>query len=141
MPDPRLAPNEQVLHNIKPARQTYNKEHLMLFALGAVLMAGILFAVGNPFPWTGVVGAAFAIFIRWFYVASEAMDVVWVLTNQRLTGPSERSVPLNSIKTVRTIFSAVQVVTNSGDKYMIKYLPDPDQVATRILAARDGASR
>ncbi len=139
MPDPRLRDNETVLYEIKSSRSTYNKEHLILFLLGAVLMSGVLFAVGNPFPWTGVVGAAFAIFIRWFYVASEAMGIVWTVTNQRVFGPSERSIPLASIKDVRSIFSAAQIITHSGDKYMLKYLEAPKAVINQIISARDKA--
>jgi len=122
---------------IRADRRTYNREHMVLFVLGAVLMYGVLVFVGNPFPWTGIVGAAFAIFIRWFYVASEAMDVVWILTDTRLTGPAERSIPLASIKTVRSLFSAVQVITHTGDKYMLKYLADPQGTVNAILSARD----
>jgi hypothetical protein len=118
-------------------RRTYNREHVVLFVLGAVLMYGVLMFVGNPFPWTGIVGAAFAIFIRWFYVASEAMNVVWTLTDTHLIGPSERSIPLASIKTVRNLFSAVQVITHTGDKYMLKYLADPEGTVNAILSARD----
>ncbi len=139
MSDPQLSPNETVLQEIKPNRTTYNKEHLILFLLGAVIMSGVLMAVDNPFPWTGVVGAAFAIFIRWFYVASEAMDTVWTVTNQRVFGPSERSIPLADIKDVRSIFSAAQIITHSGDKYMIKYLEAPKTVINQIISARDKA--
>ncbi|WP_457649960.1 hypothetical protein [Profundibacter sp.] len=122
---------------IRASRAAYNREHVVLFLIGAIGMYFVLWAVGNPFPWTGIVGAAFAIFIRWFYVASEAMDVVWTLTDTHLIGPSERSIPLASIKTVRSLFSAVQVITHTGDKYMLKYLADPEGTVNAILAARD----
>ncbi|MCK4712178.1 MAG: hypothetical protein KAT26_04795 [Marinosulfonomonas sp.] len=122
---------------IRANRAAYNREHVVLFFIGAALMYGVLVAVGNPFPWTGIVGAVFAIFIRWIYVASEAMDVVWTLTGKRLTGPSERSIPLASIKTVRTLFSAVQVITHTGDKYMLKYLADTQATVDAIIKARD----
>lgn len=132
------APNdEQQILTVTADRTAYNREHVVLFFIGAALMYGVLVAVGNPFPWTGIVGAVFAIFIRWFYVASEAMDVVWTLTDKRLTGPAERSIPLSSIKTVRTLFSAVQVITHTGDKYMLKYLANPQATVETILNARD----
>jgi len=137
MSDTNTANTEQLVQEITASRAAYNREHLVLFFIGAVLMYGVLVAVGNPFPWTGIVGAVFAIFIRWIYVASEAMDVVWTLTNKRLTGPAERSIPLSSIKDVRTLFSAVQVITHSGDKYMLKYLADPKSMVDVILNARD----
>ena len=122
---------------IRASRAAYNREHVVLFLIGAIGMYFVLWVVGNPFPWTGIVGAAFAIFIRWFYVASEAMDVVWTLTDTHLIGPSERSIPLASIKNVRSLFSAVQVITHTGDKYMLKYLADPEGTVNAILAARD----
>jgi len=137
MTSPPLTPNEHLIQSITASRAAYNREHVVLFFIGAALMYGVLWAVGNPFPWTGIVGAVFAIFIRWFYVASEAMDVVWTLTDTHLTGPAERSIPLTSIKNVRTLFSAVQVITHSGDKYMLKYLADPEAMVDVILNARD----
>lgn len=129
--------DDQPIQSITADRAAYNREHVVLFFIGAALMYVVLWAAGNPFPWTGIVGAVFAIFIRWIYVASEAMDVVWTLTEKRLTGPAERSIPLTSIKTVRTLFSAVQVITHSGDKYMLKYLADPKRTVDLILKSRD----
>jgi len=132
-----MSTEEHIILTIQADRRAYNREHVVLFLIGAVGMYGILWAVGNPFPWTGIVGAAFAIFIRWFYVASEAMNVVWTLSDTHLTGPAERSIPLASIKTVRSLFSAVQVITHNGDKYMLKYLADPEGTVNAILSAHD----
>ena len=137
MSDAISSDNNTVILEIAASRAAYNREHVVLFFIGAALMYGVLMAVGNPFPWTGIVGAAFAIFIRWIYVASEAMDVVWTLTKTHLIGPAERSIPLASIKTARRLFSAVQVITVTGDKYMLKYLPDPDATINTILNTRD----
>ena len=137
MSDAVSSDNNTVILEITASRAAYNREHVVLFFIGAALMYGVLMAVGNPFPWTGIVGAAFAIFIRWIYVASEAMDVVWTLTKTHLKGPAERSIPLTSIKTARRLFSAVQVITVTGDKYMLKYLPDPDATINTILNTRD----
>ena len=132
-----FSPNKHPILSITASRAAYNREHVVLFLIGAIGMYFVLWAIGNPFPWTGIIGAAFAIFIRWFYVASEAMDVVWTLTDTHLIGPSERSIPLASIKTVRSLFSAVQVITHTGDKYMLKYLADPEGTVNAILSARD----
>lgn len=132
-----LNPDEHLILSITADKATYNREHVVLFFIGAAVMYAVLWAVGNPFPWTGIVGAVFAIFIRWFYVASEAMDVVWTLTDKRLTGPAERSIPLTSIKTARTLFSAAQIITHTGDKYMLKYLADPETTIKTILTTRD----
>ena len=137
MSDTDASNDEQLVQEITASRAAYNREHVVLFFIGAAGMYFVLWAIGNPFPWTGIVGAVFAIFIRWIYVASEAMDVVWTLTDKRLTGPSERSIPLTSIKTARTLFSPVQVVTHSGDKYMLKYLTYPQSTVDMILKTRD----
>ncbi len=117
-------------------RAAYNKEHLVLLMIGAAGMYWALWLIGNPYPWTGIVGAVFAIFIRWFYVASEAMSVVWRLSPTHLSGPAERSIPLADIETVRTLFSAVQVITRRGDKYLIKYQADSQATMDAILKAR-----
>ena len=129
--------SDNIILKITASRDAYNREHVVLFFIGAALMYGVLWAIGNPFPWTGIVGAIFAIFIRWWYVASEALDVVWELSKTHLTGPAERSIPLSSIKEARTLFSAVQVITHTGDKYMLKYLADTEGTVSAILAARD----
>lgn len=131
-------PNETVLLEIRPDRRVYNLEHAILAVMGAGLMYGVLVYVGNPFPWTGIVGSFIAIFIRWIYVASEAMDNVWILTEKRLYGPSERSIPLAAIDQARKLFTATQIITDDGEKYMIKYLPTPKETAAKILAARNG---
>ncbi len=131
-------PNETVTMEIRPDRSVYNREHAIIALIGAALMYGVLMYVGNPFPWTGIVGSFIAIFIRWIYVASEAMDNVWILTEKRLYGPSERSIPLGDIAQARSLFSATQIITDDGEKYMIKYLADPKGVAEQILATRNG---
>ena len=68
--------------------------------------------------------------------SSEALSDRWRLTKTRLIGPGGRILPLSSIQTVRPILGAVQVITRSGDKHLIKYLADPDAVADRIARAR-----
>ena len=130
-------PDADVVFKITADRRAYNKEHLVLMMIGAAGMYWLLWAIGNPHPWTGIVGAVFAIFVRWIYVASEAMGVVWNVTKTHLSGPSERKIPLASIKKTRTLFSAVQVITHNGDKYMLKYLANTDATVTAILKARD----
>ena len=133
---PALNPGEKVLARFQSARGTYIREHVILAALGSVIMVAGLMALGNPYPWTGVVGAVLAIAIRGFYVASEQLGFVWTLTDQRLIGPTEAAIPLDRIKTVNTVFTAAQVVTEDGHKYLIKYLPDAKAVRQAILDAR-----
>ncbi len=133
--DTGTAAGEQVLARFQGNRGTYIREHVMLAALGAVIMSGVLVAIANPYPWTGVVGSVAAIALRGFYVASEQLGHVWTLTDRRLIGPSERAIPLAQIRTVNTIFSAAQVVTQAGDKYLIKYQADPARVKQTIMEA------
>ncbi len=130
-----LKPGERVLTRFKASRNTYIREHVMLAALGAVIMSGGLIAIGNPYPWTGVVGSVFAISIRGFYAASEQLAFVWTLTNQRLIGPAERDISLSRIKVVNTMFSAAQVVTHNGEKYLLRYQRDAAATKAAILQA------
>jgi len=132
-PLPALADGETLVATFTGSRQTYIKEHVMLAALGSVGAVAILMAMGNPHSWTGVVGAVLAIGIRGVYVASEQIGMTWQLTDRRLITPSGMSVPRGEIDKVRTIFSAAQVVTRKGEKFMIKYQSDPRDVANRIM--------
>ncbi len=124
MSELELRKGEKVLASFPADRATYIREHVILAALGAVVMSAVLMAIDNPYPWTGVVGSVIAIGIRGFYAASEQLSFVWTLTNQRLVGPAERDIPLHEIKVVNTLFSAAQVVTHRGDKYLLKYQAD-----------------
>jgi hypothetical protein len=135
MPDPlpALADDETLVARFTGNLTTYIKEHVMLAALGSVGAAGVLIAMDNPHYWTGPVGAVFAIAVRGVYVASEQVGMTWQLTNRRLITPAGVSVPRGEIEQVRTIFSAAQVITRKGDKYMIKYQPDPKAVAETIM--------
>lgn len=130
-----MTPDADIRARFAPDRATYIREHVLLAALGAVGASGILVAIGNPYPWTGLVGAVLAIAARGVYVASEQLGLVWSLTDTALVAPDGRRLPLTEVAAVRRIFSAVQVVTRSGDKHMLRYLADPAAVRTRIEAA------
>jgi hypothetical protein len=126
-------------------------------AAGAMLAGmGILWAVGNPHLWTGAVGGLTAIALRAWYVSDEELALDWTLTATHLEGPSRRPmddgapagpawrVALTEIALVRTVGQFVQIVTQGGDKHLMKYLADPRGVVARIEAARattrDGAA-
>ena len=66
------------------------------------------------------------------------MAEIWRLTNRRLLGPAGRIVPLSSLKLARPFFGAVQLVTQTGDKHLIKYQADVAETLARIDAARPG---
>ncbi|WP_439109840.1 hypothetical protein [Lentibacter sp.] len=128
-----------IIATFPPARSTYIREHIMLAAIGSLLLSGILFYVGNPHPWTGVVGSVLAIGARGAYAMSEQLGMVWKLSATKLIGPDDRVIPLGDVADAKTLFSALQVITQSGDKYLIKYQADPAAGAAKIIAARDAA--
>ncbi|WP_421701692.1 hypothetical protein [Aliiroseovarius sp.] len=136
---PNLEPGETLLASFSGNRTTYIKEHVMLAALGSVLMSGVLVYMGNPHAWTGVVGAVGAIAVRGFYVAKEQLGFTWHLTDRRLIGPGERSISLTNVDKVNTIFSAAQVVTRTGDKYLLKYQEDTARTKAEIERAAAAA--
>ncbi|MCP5037261.1 MAG: hypothetical protein GY945_06635 [Rhodobacteraceae bacterium] len=137
MSKPNLVVGENLITSFQGNRATYIREHILLAALGSLLMAGGLMVMGNPHAWTGVVGAVLAIGARGIYVANEQLGFVWHLTNRRLIGPGDRNIMLSQIAKVRHIFSAIQVVTESGDKHLIKYQGDVEAVKAAILTAAE----
>jgi hypothetical protein len=98
-------------------------------------VAVFLWAVGNADVWVALIAGPVAIAVRGGYLASEELSVVWELTDRSLNGPG-RNLLLSDIETVRTIGSAAQVITRSGDKHLMKYMADPKAVAARIEEQR-----
>ena len=136
MTGPILLDGEKLIGTFTPDRATYWRGHvIMAVVLGAV--AGlVLLWQANPYPVMGPIGAGLAIAIRAAYVASEALTDLWYLTDRRLIGPRGVVVPRPRIKTARPFFGSVQIITDSGDKHLIKYLADPATDAARITGAR-----
>lgn len=135
-PTTALEPGERRLETFRGDRATYWREHAWLAAIAMAAGMGILWALGNPHVWTGAVGGLLAIAVRAFYLASDETRMEWWLTDARLLGPGTRAIALGNITTVRGLFSAVQVVTVTGDKYLLKYQADPKTVIAAIDAAR-----
>jgi hypothetical protein len=120
----------------KPDMPTYIRAHTVMTAFA---MAGgmlILWLIDNPHIWTGAIGGFAAVAIRGWYMADEIMDEVWTMNSTSLTGPYERKARLDEITKVRMVFGSVQIITQSGDKHLIKYQPDPKAVIQQINAAR-----
>jgi len=138
-PTTPLAEGEEVLHSFHPDRATYWRDHAWLAAAAMAIGMAILWVMGNPHVWTGAVGGLAAVAVRAFYVASDEMQARWDLTDRRLLGPQTRAVLLTDIARVRTLGSAVQIVTQSGDKHLLKYQPDRDATRQRIQTAMTGA--
>ncbi|MGP6087237.1 hypothetical protein [Antarctobacter jejuensis] len=119
-----------------PDRATYIRSHWVMAAVAMAAGMAILWAVGNPHVWTGAVGGLAAVAIRGWYLMDEELGHLWHLTDQELEGPHDRRVPLNQIDKLRTVGTAVQVITNTGDKHLIKFQADPQATIARIDAAR-----
>ncbi|WP_136441819.1 hypothetical protein [Pacificoceanicola onchidii] len=116
----------------RPDRQTYIQSHL---TLAAVAMAGgmlILWIAGNPHVWTGAIGGLAAVAIRGWYLMDEALGEAWTMDETTLNGPGGRIVRLSDLANVKKIGSAVQLITKSGDKHLIKFQGDPEGVVARI---------
>lgn len=117
-------------------RGAYIRSHTWL---AAAAMAGamlILWIAGNPYVWTGAPAGLAAIVVRGWYLASEELAVVWELDGDRLTGPGGRQIALGQIELVRSLGSMVQVITQAGDKHLIKYQADPAATIATIERAR-----
>jgi 4-hydroxybenzoate polyprenyltransferase len=117
-------------------RTAYIRSHTWLAALGMGGAMALLWVMGSPHIWTGAPAGLAAIVLRGWYLASEELNAVWQIDGDTLTGPGERRIPLGQIKTVRAMGSFVQIITQSGDKHLIKYQADPAITITAIERAR-----
>ena len=104
----------------------------------AVIAGAALVYGGNSAPWVGPAAAVLAIGLRAAYLRSEALAEDWKLTNRRLIGPGGRIVPLSSLKLARPFLGAVQLVTQGGDKHLIKYQANPAATVAAIEQAKAG---
>lgn len=127
--------DEPVLAEFRADRLVYWKSHLVMAVVLGTAAGLFLLWQGNPFPVAGPIGAVIAIAARAAYLASEALSDRWLLTHRRLIGPAGRVIPLAQLRLARPFFGAVQIVTLSGDKHLMKYLADPQAAARRILDA------
>ncbi len=135
MTQPVLSEGESLIATFTPDRAAYWRGHvIMAVALGAAVGLFLLWQ-GNPYPVMGPVGAGLAIAVRAAYVASEALNDLWYLTDRRLIGPRGLIVPRSQIATSRPFLGSVQITTRTGDKHLIKYLADPASDAARITDA------
>jgi hypothetical protein len=134
VPTTPLRQGERVVESFHPDKQAYLWAHVWLAVAAMALGMAILWAIGNPYVWTGGVGGLAAVGLRGWYVASDELNVRWDLTNRRLLGPQSRAVPLPEIDKLRTLGSAVQIVTKGGDKHLLKFQADPAETKARIKA-------
>jgi predicted DNA repair protein MutK len=130
-----LLEGEKVVQEFRPDRAVYWRSHLVMAVILGTVAGLILMWQANPYPVVGPVAAILAIGARAAFVQSEAMGEVWRLTERRLLGPGGRAIPLAQLQTARPFMGAVQVVTSTGDKHLIRYQADPAATAARLLAA------
>lgn len=128
-------PMTQTTQSFRADRMTYWRDHAWMAALAVAIGMGVLWAMGNPYVWTGAIGGLAAVAVRAFYLASDEANAEWVLTDTDLIGPDNRRVPLAEIDRLRSLGSAVQIITRSGDKHLMKYLADRPRVVAEIEAA------
>ena len=133
-----LEPGEKRLEDYRPDRGRYWRDHGVM-AVGLMALAGGgLWLIGSPYPAIGSLGAILAVAVRALYLAPETLAMHWVLTDRRVILPGgQRAFMLMELQTVRPLLGDVQLITRSGDKHLMKHLPDAAGVVKRILDARD----
>lgn len=119
-----------------PDRRTYIQSHLTIAAIAMAAGIAILWVSGNPHVWTGAIGGLAAVALRGWYLLDEELANHWTLQDGVLTGPAGRIIPLTEVEKLRALGSAVQIITKTGDKHLIKFQADPKAVIARIDAAR-----
>jgi hypothetical protein len=134
-------PGERVLAEFVPDRVTYWRGHLVMAVLGGTAAGLVLVAMGDANAWVGPIGAAAALGVRGWYLASEALALRWQLTDRRLIVPGGRAFRLADLVTVRPFLGDVQVVTRQGDKHLIRHQADAATVVSAIVDARDRRRR
>lgn len=120
----------------KADRAAYVRHHAWLAVGGMIVAMVLLWLMDNPHFWTGAPAGLLAIALRGWYLASEELAVVWHISDGILTGPSERAIPLTEVQTVRSMGGFVQVITRTGEKYLIKYQRNPRDIIAQINAAQ-----
>lgn len=116
-------------------RTAYIRDHVMIAAIGAMLTCLVLWWVGNGDWWVGLIAAPAAVLVRGWYLASEELALTWTLTREAVLGSQGKRISLRDVEKVRSLGSAVQIITRSGDKHLLKYLADPAATRDRIAAA------
>lgn len=131
-----LMDGETVLAEFTADRTAYWRGHLILAVVLGAAAGLLLLWQGNPYPVAGPFGAVIAIGARAAYLASEALNETWRLTDRRLLGPGGRAIPRAQLQSARPFLGAVQVTTTTGDRHLVKYQADPAATATRIMGGR-----
>ncbi|MCT4557508.1 MAG: hypothetical protein N4A61_05545 [Pelagimonas sp.] len=123
----------------EPDRKTYVQSHTTMAALAMGIGMVVLWMMDNPHVWTGAIGGLAAVALRGWYLMDEELSHTWEMSGDTLSGPAGRVVPLTQIAEVKSIGSAVQIITRAGDKHLIKFQADPQGTITRIKAAQSNS--
>ncbi|MEM9552406.1 MAG: hypothetical protein AAGA05_14600 [Pseudomonadota bacterium] len=119
----------------RPDQNAYMRSHVWMAIAAMVAGVVVLRLIDNPHVWTGAPAGLLAIAVRGWYLASEELAVCWEIKDGVLAGAGNR-VPLAQIAQVRRIGSYVQVITDQGNKHLIKYQADPAATVAAIEKAR-----
>jgi len=117
-------------------RATYFRAHLRMAAVFMAGAMGLLWVMGNSEYWVGGIGALAAISVRGWYLRDEELAVDWRVEDDALLGPADTAILLSDITAARAMGSFVQIVTERGDKYLIKYQADPAATIAAIERAK-----
>ena len=139
--DQPLAEGERLLATLTADGQIYIRNHLIIVVVFGFIAGVVLWWIDNPTPWVGPLAAALAIGTRAAYLRSEALGQAWRVTDRRLLGPGGRAVGLADIREARPFFGDVQIITQSGDKHLIKYQREAARTIAAITDARNGKRR
>jgi hypothetical protein len=131
-----LEKGEKRLREIASDRGRYWRDHGILAVVGMLGVGGVLLAIGSPHAAIGALGAPLAIGVRAAYLASEQLGHRWVLTDRRILMPGGRSVGLMELATVRRLLGDVQLITRTGDKFLLRHIAAPAALVAEIEAAR-----
>ena len=132
-----LETGEKVLLDIRSDKGTYWRDHGVMAVLGMLGAGVVLWVIGSPHVAIGSLGAVLALIVRGLWLYSEQMKFHWVLTDRRMIGPGGRTIFLLELENVRRLFSDIQLITKTGDKFLIKHNAQAAQLVDQINAARD----
>lgn len=121
--------------NWQADKTTYIRDHVMIAAVGAVGTCLLLWWIGNADWWVGLIAAPAAVAVRGVYLASEELALSWELTADAVVSSQGKRIPLDGIARVRSLGSAVQIITKTGDKHLMKYFAEPATIRDAVARA------
>jgi hypothetical protein len=119
-----LDPDEVQRATFRPDAGIVVRDAAALAVLGGGVVAGLFWWLAGVPLLAAWIAAAAAVGVRAAVLRSEVMAAEWRLTDRRLIGPGGRVVPLARVALVRRLWGDVQVVTQAGDKHLIRHQAD-----------------